>query len=577
MKLLIREYLASLKEREELDAILPDLLSELGFTVFSRPQRGTLQHGVDVAAVGVDEDGERKVFLFSVKQGDLTRQGWDGTPQALRSSLNEIRDAYIKNRIPARYRDLKIVICLALGGDVQEQVRENLTGYIDENTTELITFDEWNGDKIASLILTGILRERTLPRTLRSHFQKAVAMVDEPDVSYEHFERLARALRGSGAASMKARVRAARQLHLCLWILFVWARDVGNLEAPYRASELALLSAWELLRPTVGKRSREAKALTVALQEVIKLHAIVASDLLNQKVMPYVSVRHGVSASIGSRSSLDVNLALFDVLGRIGLVGLWAYWFAEQGDQANRVAAQDEVVRHARAGFALIQNNPVLLSPVTDRQGTEIALFLLLWLSTGLDAGGVTSWLSEMAKRLDFAVRTRGRYPSSASEYAALADHPRDRSDDYFEETTSGSTIIPLIAAWLQALGEEDIVGTLSTMVREELEHCTLQLWMPDKTSESELYVGECSHGRALCDLPLGEGGSRLLATIAEACRVDSAFQDLSPIKTGFWPVVLVACRHYQLPIPPGFWIEPLAAPHSSPLDGESGQATPSE
>ena len=98
MKLLFRTYLASLREREELDAILPDLLSELGYTVYSRPQRGTTQSGVDVAAVGKDDDGERKLFLFSVKQGDLTRQSWDGTPQALRSSLNEILDTYIPTK-----------------------------------------------------------------------------------------------------------------------------------------------------------------------------------------------------------------------------------------------------------------------------------------------------------------------------------------------------------------------------------------------------------------------------------------------------------------------------------------------
>lgn len=183
MKLLIRDYLASLKEREELDAVLPDLLSELGFTVYSRPRRGTLQHGVDIAAVGEDDDGERKVFLFSVKPGDLTRQDWDGTPQALRSSLNEIRDVYIRNRIPARYKHLKVVVCLAFGGDVHEQVRESLTGYIAENTTNRISFDEWNGDKIAGLILKGILREEILPKSMRSSFQKAVAMVDEPDVS----------------------------------------------------------------------------------------------------------------------------------------------------------------------------------------------------------------------------------------------------------------------------------------------------------------------------------------------------------------------------------------------------------
>lgn len=438
MKLLIRDYLASLKEREELDAILPDLLSELGLTVYSRPRRGTLQHGVDIAAVGEDEDGERKVFLFSVKQGDLTRQDWDCTPQALRPSLNEIRDAYIRNRIPTRYKNLKIVICLAFGGDVHEQVRESLTGYIAENTTERITFDEWNGDKIAGLILKGILREELLPKSMRSCFQKAVAMVDEPDVSYEHFGRLARDLRKAGVASVKARVCAARQLNICLWILFVWARDVGNLEAPYRASELALLSAWELLRPTIGKKSREAKSLSRVIYQLIKLHTTIATEFLEGKIMPHVQLHYGVSMSIGSQSSLDVNLSLFEVLGRIGQTGLWIHWSGGQGDQENRETAQNLVVQLCQAGLALIRNNPTLCLPIIDRQGTDIALFLQLWLVSGLDAVGVTSWLQEMAHRLIFTIRTRGRYPSSASDYRELAEHPRDRSDDYFKEATSG-------------------------------------------------------------------------------------------------------------------------------------------
>lgn len=92
MKLLLADYVGSLKERGELDAILPDLLSELGFHVISRPAIGAVQRGVDVAAVGKDEDGERKLFLFSVKAGDLTRAEWDAGLQALRPSLNEILD-----------------------------------------------------------------------------------------------------------------------------------------------------------------------------------------------------------------------------------------------------------------------------------------------------------------------------------------------------------------------------------------------------------------------------------------------------------------------------------------------------
>lgn len=571
MKALIRDYLASLREREELDAILPDLLSELGFTVYSRPRRGTLQRGVDIAATG-DDDGERKVFLFCVKQGDLTRQDWDGTAQALRSSLNEIRDVYIRNRIPTRYRDLKVVICLAFGGDVHEQVRESLAGYVAENTTARITFDEWNGDKIAGLILTGILREEILPKSMRSSFQKAVAMVDEPDVAYQHFARLASELRRAGGASVKARVRSARQLNICLWIMFVWARDVGNLEAPYRASELTLLSVWELLRPTSSSKNREAKALNLVLGQVIDLHLTIASEFLARKVMPYAHVRHGISVSVGSQSSVDVNLGLFELLGRIGLSGLWIHWLGERSDQRNRDIARNGVVHFTQAGLALIRNNPSLFLPISDRQGTDIALFLQLWLVSRLDATGVISWLREMASRLAFAMRTRGRYPSCSADYRELAEHPRARSDEYFREATAGSTVIPLIAAWLQALGEMGVVETLSTLVREELEHCTLQLWMPDATSEVELFVGNNSHGRALCDLPLAEGGPQLLATIAEACRMDTVFEDLSPNKMGFWPVILVACRHHQLPIPPGFWINSLTRPSNSTTEHEPQQ-----
>ncbi|MHC1698599.1 MAG: chemotaxis protein [Geobacteraceae bacterium] len=569
MKLLIRDYLASLREREELDAILPDLLSELGFTVYSRPRRGTLQRGVDIAAVGEDDDGERKVFLFTVKQGDLTRPDWDSTPQALRPSLNEIRDVYIRNRIPARYKNLNVVICLTFGGDVHEQVREPLTGYIAENTTDRITFDEWNGDKIAGLILKGILREEILPKPMRSHFQKAVAMVDEPDVSYEHFSRLSRDLRKDGMTSAKARIRASRQLNICLWILFVWARDVGNLESPYRASELALLSVWELMRPTIGKKNRENKSLTLVVHQVIELHLRIASEFLEQKVMPYVQVYHGVSMSVGSRSSLDVNLALFEVLGRLGLSGLWIHWLGAKGDQTFRETSRDGVLQFVQAGLALIKNNPALLLPISDRQGTDIALFLQLWLASGLDADGVTSWLREMANRLDFAIHTRGRYPTISSDYRDLSEHPRDRSDDYFKEATSGSTLIPLVAAWLQALGQVGEVEKLRELVRKELEHCTLQLWMPDAASEDKFFVGDSNHGLALCDLPLGEGGPQLLATISEACRMDTIFESLSPIKTGFWPVVLVACRHYNLPIPPGFWIESLSPTRDFPAGQE--------
>src|SRR5688500_12277559 len=110
MRLILRQYLSSLGERGELDSMIPDLLSQMGLRVFSRPGRGTRQYGVDVGAVGRIGDAPESVYLFSIKAGDLTRKTWDGDEQALRPSLEEIRDVYIPTHLPPEYRDLPVVI-----------------------------------------------------------------------------------------------------------------------------------------------------------------------------------------------------------------------------------------------------------------------------------------------------------------------------------------------------------------------------------------------------------------------------------------------------------------------------------
>lgn len=213
MKLIIREYLGSLKERGELDAVLPDLLSQLGLNVFSRPGRGTRQDGVDVGAVGSLDGDIEKVYLFSIKPGDLTRRDWSSdSPQSLRPSLNQILDAYIPHRLPAEHRGKDIVICIAIGGDVQEQVRPDLTGYFAQNSKANISFAEWNGDKLATYIQSCFLREDLLPEQARSHLRKSLAMLDEPEISYDHFASLIRALSGVDALTDAQRVTSIRQM-----------------------------------------------------------------------------------------------------------------------------------------------------------------------------------------------------------------------------------------------------------------------------------------------------------------------------------------------------------------------------
>lgn len=556
MKLIFRNYLASLREREELDAILPDLLSELGYTVYSRPQRGTSQAGVDIAAVGVGDDGERKLFLFSVKQGDLTRSTWNGnTDQALRPSLELIIDDYVPHRIPKKYQDLKIVICMVFGGDMQEQLRSAVTGYIQQNTTDKISFDEWNGDKLAGLLLQGILREEIMPKELRSHFQKAVSLVDEPDIAYQHFGRLIYEL-SKRTTSEKERIRTSRQMYIALWVLFVWARDVDNIEAPYRASELVLLSLWNLVRPFVGKsRSPTRKAITAVIDHAVQLHLLIAQDYLFRKILPHVGVRYGISMAVQSRSAVDVNLRLFETLGRIALTGLWIHWMLERiPDTEKTVPLRTQLGELTTMGFQLISNNPALFLPLKDDHSIDIALFLLLVTAANGSRHDAHAWLQEMTKRLALSFRTHGRYPCVFQDYRDLIVHPLERTDDYRREAASGSTLLPLLAAYLAHFSDHASLTELVELKNQELQHCTLQLWLPDQSSEEGFHTGRHDHGVSLTDLPLSETGGDLLEIINDACEKNIEFRQLSMMSTGNWPLLLIACRHHRLPVPPQFW-----------------------
>ena len=308
MRLLIKQYLASLKERGELDAILPEILIESGMSFFSRPSIGTRQYGVDIASVGQDRDGTHKVFLFSVKAGDITRSNWDVGLQSLRTSLNEILDVYIPYRIPQQYRHLPIAICITFGGDVHEAVSDNVRSFITENTTDMVKFQEWNGDILSLFILTGILRENALPNGFRSSFRKSVAMVDEPDIAYKHYRDLVESLIDKCGDTPKLQLTVLRQLAITLWILYVWGRDADNYEALIQCSEYALLQAWALIPHDLGKRTEAKQQFIDSFEKLLDLNNTIIASFLSEKIFPFTNIMYGLTSAVPSTVALDKNL-----------------------------------------------------------------------------------------------------------------------------------------------------------------------------------------------------------------------------------------------------------------------------
>ncbi len=217
----------------------------------------------------------------------------------------------------------------------------------------------------------------------------------------------------------------------------------------------------------------------------------------------------------------------------------------------------------------MINNNPALFLPLQDEQAIEVALFLMFAVRSGAFNRDILFWLHEMGARFDIAVRFNGRYPCRFTDYQDLIDHPKNGSGEYRKDALAGSILLPLLGAWLAAFKDRSLLEKLTALKASHLQDCTLQLWLPEKESEDHLYLNDEMHGAALADLPLEGDGSELLQTIVEACEANDGFTALSANLSGYWPVILTACRHYRLPVPPQFWIAALVplTPSSSAED----------
>ncbi len=561
MKLILRQYIADLSERDELDAVIPELLSEIGFNVLSRPARGMRQLGVDVAAVGPDEDDEhhRKLFLFTIKAGDVARRDWNQTQQALRPSLEEILDAYIPHRIPEQYQHLPIAVCVCMGGTLAENVQDLWQGFTTQRTTDDLCFRMWNGDRLADLLLSGVLRRELVDPKVESTFQKAVAMVVHPEVSYEFFCSLTDELL-SGSLADKHGIARLRQVYICLWVLFVWARGAQNLEAPFRASEYAVLRIWGFCRSSIIDGTMPGPASDV-LREALRLHIGIGGEFVG-KIKPYAGRRFALSMAVASQSSVDVNLTLFEQLGRVSLVGLLHHWQVsiavsedENDGSVDRLRAERDHMLDV--AINIVNANSILQSPLRDDFAIEVGLFLTL--AQACDSvERVAGYVVNLAHRLAFALKRRGHFPVTIVDYADLVDHPVSRSDQYFEESTKGSVLYPLLVAWLDELGEKDVRNYLVVSIGENLSHSTQQVWVPDELTDECLWEGKKSHGVGLGSVPLSLEPARYREFLDKLIADHNEFNTLSTTRVGMWPLFLMACRHFRLPLPPHFWFVDL-------------------
>ncbi|WP_432668121.1 Sir2 family NAD-dependent protein deacetylase [Pseudomonas umsongensis] len=108
--------------------------------------------------------------------------------------------------------------------------------------------------------------------------------------------------------------------------------------------------------------------------------------------------------------------------------------------------------------------------------------------------------------------------------------------------------------------------------VRSEMTHCNQQLWMAGPDTEALLYLSDPSHGLALCDIPITADGEAARRILERECSGDGDYTRLSAVRLGHWPVLVMACRHSRLPLPPHLWFPLVMKQDASSITADSQQ-----
>jgi len=343
-------------------------------------------------------------------------------------------------------------------------------------------------------------------------------------------------------------------MSICLWILFTWARNAENTESAYLSSEFTLLHAWNIVKLYAGQNTKISEAVERALYSIFSAYQGICSEFLGRNVQPHVGKLHGLSIAVNGSCGLDVNLKLFDLIGRVAIDGLWSYWGAQRfasDDSALKQRMLTDVSDRASAIKAMIANNPALLLPLRDDQAIDICIALSLLVIDGKNYPDIRNWIAEILDRATFAYKVHGHYPCILSSYSELLSHPKTRDDEYRKNVTSASVLYPTIALWAALLDLDDVYRKVALLKQDQLQHCNFQLWYPDDNSEEHLYCNSDSHGAVLSHVSVDREKQEFLAQVFGECAHSPHLKELSAVKFSWWPLVVVACRHYRLPLPP--------------------------
>lgn len=369
MRLILKDYLLQLREKDELDLLLCDLLLQMGYITDTRPKTGNRQYGVDIRA-----HDSKEIFLCVVKQGNIDRNIWDSGPNSVRQTLNEILDVYIEF-IRKDLEGRKIHIVVTSNGVIEEATRINWDLYKKDLTSWKgvpLKIEFWDIDELVVLIQKHLLNERIFDEEKQGLMRKALYFIGENDYHRIFYESIIDSFLNAIKPddSSKKQEKELAGLYLASQMIAHYASEANRCKISILATEYLIIRYWKFLL---------ANQLFEKPKYIRWLHKfLTAYEKWNEKY--YIATKDCAEGAgrFPFYNAVEQKILLYEVLE---FWTTYTYWLSFTGEYSQPARDKSREVYNSIVG--LLNNYPQIYYPPYDRNIGVICAIYRLFIRQG--------------------------------------------------------------------------------------------------------------------------------------------------------------------------------------------------
>ena len=467
LRFIVKNYLLTLKEKDELDFLLCDILLQEGYIIDSIPKTGNRQFGVDILAHSKSE-----VLFFVVKQGNIDRKMWDDGQNSVRQSMNEILDVSIRN-MPSSILKKAITIVVATNGYLDESVRLNLQGYQEhhKNLSGLqINYEFWGIDEITEHVQQTLLSENLFPLDMRPVFRKALYFVAESDYKNAYYENIINTymqkLPTSFSQHSKIKIKTIfSSLMLGAQMIAQYAASVNRFQISAKVFEYTVIKVWKWMLQNNGMEQKICsewliKFLNKYREWNQKYYEAIKDCCIVPKAFPaYFSV-------------VEQKVKLYDVVGQLS-----SFAFVESYidfEKANTIL--NTIVQ-------LVNNNPQFFYAPYDNNIVQTTILCRAFIACGRKDSAQTL-IHKQSILVSEWFHGLKKFPSQTDSFRdAINIELGNKHDNYVTSAFWGFMLL-----WIGILNDKSTYESVKAFLENDLNDVTKCIWVLRAQEELALY-----------------------------------------------------------------------------------------